>query len=372
MTKRFRILALEPYLGGSHQAFLNGWSEHSRHTWTILGLPPYKWKWRMRHAAITFPASVAQKQAQGQSWDLIFCSDMLDLASFKALAPAPVNQLPSIIYFHENQLTYPLSRHDRRDYHFGLTNMTSALAADQVWFNSTFHKETFLCALEKMLKKMPDHQPWDVVSRIEQKSSVKPQGVTRTDLVDLRPKGPMNLLWAARWEYDKDPETFFCALEVLQKRSVDFKINVIGERFRECPNIFQEARIRFSHRIDAWGYQETRTHYQQVLSQSHIIVSTAIHEFFGIGIVEAALAGVYPLLPKRLSYPEIFDSEKHPHYFYDGSAQNLADRLEELSRALAHGKLWPNGADEGARDLLKYRWDKLAPELDVAVCMTNL
>ncbi|MCK4372451.1 MAG: DUF3524 domain-containing protein, partial [candidate division Zixibacteria bacterium] len=34
-----KILALEPYYGGSHKAFLDGWSSRSRHEWTILKLP---------------------------------------------------------------------------------------------------------------------------------------------------------------------------------------------------------------------------------------------------------------------------------------------------------------------------------------------
>ena len=55
-----KILALEPYHGGSHKAFISGWSSNSRHEWTVLGLPAYKWKWRMRHAAITFADQVAQ------------------------------------------------------------------------------------------------------------------------------------------------------------------------------------------------------------------------------------------------------------------------------------------------------------------------
>ncbi|UCC45787.1 MAG: DUF3524 domain-containing protein, partial [Candidatus Zixiibacteriota bacterium] len=44
-----QILAVDPYYGGSHKAFLEGWSEVSRHQWRILSLPARKWKWRMRH-----------------------------------------------------------------------------------------------------------------------------------------------------------------------------------------------------------------------------------------------------------------------------------------------------------------------------------
>ena len=34
-----KVLALEPYYGGSHKAFLDGWQKHSRHEFTVLGLP---------------------------------------------------------------------------------------------------------------------------------------------------------------------------------------------------------------------------------------------------------------------------------------------------------------------------------------------
>ncbi|MFT5525333.1 MAG: hypothetical protein ACI9HK_003301, partial [Pirellulaceae bacterium] len=75
-----KILALEPYNGGSHRAFLEGWRSHSCHDWTIIGLAPNWWKWRMRHAPITLAAEVRRELAAGQRWDVIVCSDMLNLA----------------------------------------------------------------------------------------------------------------------------------------------------------------------------------------------------------------------------------------------------------------------------------------------------
>ncbi|MEJ2705778.1 MAG: DUF3524 domain-containing protein [Sedimentisphaerales bacterium] len=132
-----RILALEPYYGGSHKAFLDGWTAISKHEWTLLHLPPYKWKWRMRHSAVTFADQVRRLASEGQSWDVIFCSDILNLAEFLGLAPRAVQALPAILYFHENQLTYPVRFESERDYQFAVTNMTSALAAASVWFSET-------------------------------------------------------------------------------------------------------------------------------------------------------------------------------------------------------------------------------------------
>ena len=55
-----KVLCLNPYHGGSHQAFLAGWQAHSRHQFEVWTLPPYKGKWRMRHAAVTFAHRLRQ------------------------------------------------------------------------------------------------------------------------------------------------------------------------------------------------------------------------------------------------------------------------------------------------------------------------
>jgi hypothetical protein len=48
---------------------------------------------------------------------------------FRGLACRDIRELPALIYFHENQLTYPVRVESERDYQFAMTNMTSALAA---------------------------------------------------------------------------------------------------------------------------------------------------------------------------------------------------------------------------------------------------
>ncbi|TKJ32517.1 MAG: glycosyl transferase family 1 [Planctomycetes bacterium B3_Pla] len=339
-----RILALEPYYDGSHKAFIDGLSKVSRHDWMLLTLPAHKWKWRMRHSAITFAAQTAELEKVNSSWDLLFCSDMLNLAEFAALAPVGIARLPKVIYFHENQLTYPVRVENERDYQFAMTNLTSALAADAVWFNSQFHIDSFLDALAKFLKSMPDHQPLETVGKIQAKSSVYPPGIGDFSTRQARKPGTMRILWAARWEHDKNPEDFFEAIGILRARNVPFRISVIGQSFRDRPAVFEKARHDFQDHIDLWGYQRSREDYEHALCEADVVVSTANHEFFGIGVLEAVAAGAYPFVPNRLSYPEILGLghiRGAEQFFYDGTASDLADKLSQLAARIETGPLWP-------------------------------
>jgi len=365
-----QILALEPYYGGSHHAFLNGWSRASRHDWTILSLPPYKWKWRMRHAAVTFADEVRDRAQQGQRWNALFCSDMLNLAEFRGLVGNALGALPTVCYFHENQLTYPVRFEHERDYQFAMTNMTSALAADAVWFNSAFHRDSFLAALEGFLKRMPDHQPTDAIDDIRLKTHIHPPGISPWPERAERQPGPLHILWAARWEHDKNPEDFFEALRLLQSRGIAFRLSVIGEQFRESPEVFARARHEFADHIDRWGYQEHRADYVAALSGSDVFVSTANHEFFGLSAIEATLAGAYPLLPRRLAYPEIFDGpggDAPAPFFYDGTPLGLAEKLTEAARTLAQGISLYERTDKLREQLRRFEWPALAPRLDDAI-----
>ncbi len=365
-----QILALEPYYGGSHQAFLEQWSSVSKHEWTILQLPAYKWKWRMRHSAVTFADAVAERVAQGQRWDRLWCSDMLNLAEFRGLAPQAVRDLPTVIYFHENQLTYPVRFESERDYQFAVTNMTGALAADVVWFNSSFHRDSFLEALDAFLKRMPDYQPKDVGERIRRKTHIHPPGVHRMPRRGARSPGPLRILWAARWEHDKNPGDFFAALRFLAARDVAFRVSAIGEQFRQSPEVFVQARREFADHIDRWGYQEGKAQYEAALCNADVFVSTARHEFFGLSAVEAVLAGAYPLLPQRLAYPEIFgldEDEGVRPFFYDGPPRVLAERLAELAPRATQGLSLYEEAEPLRRRLSRFEWPDLAAVLDQAI-----
>ena len=360
-ARPLNILALEPYYGGSHRAFLDGWRRHSRHRWTVLTLPARKWTWRMRTAADAFALQAGDLLGDAPAWDVIWCSGMLDLATFRGLAPAPAAHLPAVVIFHENQLTYPHQDEARRDYTYGLINIHTAMASSRAWFSSRFHLDAFLRAAEALLRRVPDHDPEPSLARIRDRADLQAPGIELPAAPVRRAPGPLRIVWAARWEHDKNPETLFEALHLLAERGTDFTVDVLGEQFRDAPPVFAEARPRLGNRVRRWGYVD-RQEYETALGEADVFVSTAHHEFFGLSAVEAAAAGAGPLLPRRLAYPEVFQADRHPAFFYDGSARDLAERLSRMATELTAER--PRPAVDLAR---RFAWPQRAAAMDRAL-----
>ncbi|MDW8212198.1 MAG: DUF3524 domain-containing protein [Roseiflexaceae bacterium] len=359
------ILWLDAFHGGSHAAVSQGFARHSQHHVTLLTLSPAGgWRWRMRGAAITFAREVRRRTLPPV--DLIVATDMLDLATFLGLTRDLLGKSAVALYMHENQLTYPLPPGRTRDLAFPWINYTSALAADAIFFNSAFHHESFFAALPGLPGRYHDYQELDLIDTLAARSHVLPPGIdlARLDLAAPPPRAsagePPVLLWNSRWEYDKGPETFFAALTDLRRRRVDFRLIVIGEHIDPQHPTFVAAREEFADCTLAWGYAPDLEAYRRLLHQADIVVSTAIQEFFGIAVVEAIFCGCVPVLPRRLSYPELIPSHLHSLCLYDDDSQ-LVDRLSETIAAL------PSLKKIDFRSIAaQYDWSQMAARYDSA------
>ncbi|RKZ30741.1 DUF3524 domain-containing protein [bacterium] len=319
-----RILIVEPYYGTSHRSLIEGLINRLPFETELLTLSPRKWKWRMRGGAWI----LGETAKSIQPCDVIFVSDFLDLPAFLALGPKWLRDAFKIVYFHENQLSYPARNEDERDIHFALTNVETALTADRLIFNSLFHLEEFTGAIEGLVKKFPDYRPEGIAEKIYAKSCVIPVPLDLSEFLDWKPKrGPLSVLWNCRWEYDKAPERFFKALFNLSNSNLNFRLAVAGESFQDYPEIFDEAKDKLADKITSWGFLETRENYLELLAGCDVVVSTAIHEFFGIAIAEAVAAGCFPLVPNRLAYPE-----RYPKMFLYNSDDDLEKRLGDMMK----------------------------------------
>jgi len=354
---------IEPYYTGSHQAWADGFQAHSNHVVRLLSLPGRFWKWRMQGGAVTL-AGLAQ--ATGERPDLILASDMLNLPTFLTLSRDLI-RVPVALYFHENQLTYPLQAGEKRDLHYGFINFVSALRADALLFNSAYHLEAFLDELPRLLKHFPDYNELWTVDALRAKAQVLSLGLDLRRFDAHRPsdqagQGPRGgrplILWNHRWEYDKDPETFFRAIYTLASEGVDFGLVLLGESFRRQPAEFLEARQRLPGRIVHFGYAEDTATYSRLLWQADVVVSTALHEFFGAAIVEACYCGCTPILPRRLSYPELIPPAYHDACLYD----DLNGLLARLRHALLH--IEETRAFSLQPDMARFDWRQMAPRYD--------
>lgn len=312
MSGRLRILALEPYYGGSHRAVLDGLVQHIDAEWTLLTLPARKWKWRMRGAAMTMAEQALDlASGSGRGFDLVFASTFLNLAEWKGLAGPRLAGVPAVVYFHENQLLYPNRHTAEWDLQFPLTNITSALSADLCVFNTGYNRDGFVAEIPGFIKGFPDHHPRGLAERIAAKSVVLAPPFDPAAFDDVRPVRGVRprIIWPHRWEHDKDPETFFSAVSELAGEGLDFEVAVAGQSFRETRDTMRAAASALGDRLVHCEEPTSRYDYARLLASADVAVSTADNEFFGLAMIEACYAGCMPLVPDRLAYPELYAPE---------------------------------------------------------------
>ena len=151
-----RILLLEPFYGGSHKQLVDVLeSLLTSDRYDLFTMSCKKWHWRARAAALHFSQAVPPREEGDYS--LIFCSSVLSLAELLGLRP-DLARCRTIVYFHENQLAYPVRAVKERDFQFGYNQITTALAADRVVFNSRYNMDSFLANIGKFMRLQPDHR----------------------------------------------------------------------------------------------------------------------------------------------------------------------------------------------------------------------
>lgn len=335
-----QVTLIEPYYGGSHRAWADGFMQHSTHHIELLTLPAQFWKWRMQGGAVTMARMFLQQNVQP---DAIIASDMMDLSLFRSLLRHQLTNIPIALYFHENQLTYPQNERQNHGWQYGFINYASAMSADHIFFNSAFHLEAFFEELPRMLKHFPDHNELATISELRKRASVLPlaMDLKRLDTFYVKkdPDLPPLILWNHRWEPDKNPQDFLNALKILKDDGVHFRLALAGENFRQKPAEFEEIQKLFGEDLIQYGYINDFEEYARLLWQTDYIVSTAYQDFFGISVAEAIYCGSIPILANRLNYPYLIPQEFHPDcLFEDGKLAgllkyHLTGRVQPLSTA---------------------------------------
>ena len=362
MTHRpLRVALVEPYLGGSHRAWAEGFERHSRHDIEVFGLPAIHWKWRMQGAHISLASQIRQAVTERGAFDVLLATSMTNVPALLGQARHELTHARAVLYMHENQLTFPLSPNDEPDLTYAMLNWTSMAAADLVVFNSRFHRDAWFDELPRFLGRFPDHRHTSLIEAVRGRSVVRPVGADLQALLAIpREVGQRPLvLWNQRWEYDKGPVEFAAAISEIVDDGMDFDVAVAGHRPNEAPPELAALASALGDRLVHNGYASPAG-YRSLLRRSNIVVSTAQHEFFGVAVSEAVAAGAFPVLPNRLVYPERIPAEHHATCLYDDGGL-----VEKLRWALMHPDETRAIATALAPTMMECDWSTQAPLLDL-------
>lgn len=322
-NKHKTIWLLSAYRSDSHALWAD-WliNTFTQYDWHKLELPGRHFRWRIRGNPLSWLYDLPETQP-----DLILATSMVDLATIKGLHPRLAN-IPSIYYFHENQFSYPVSKHQLDSVEPKMVQLYGAIAAKQLLFNSAYNRDSFLEGVEHLLNKLPDQIPKGIVDSLRVKSDllpvvIKPVKQNETKVNNL-------ILWNHRWEYDKAPHVFYDALCRLDTQEVDFKLALLGRRAKVKPAALLSIKQDFADKILVNG-NVSQEDYLKYLAKSSIVVSTAIHEFQGLSMLEATSAGAVPLVPDDLCYREQYSSA---YRYPAGDSKALADILQKWLKQL--------------------------------------
>lgn len=331
-----RILLLSAYDADSHKY----WRQHlvtnlSEYDWTQLVLPGRYFNWRIRGNSLQWALQEGATLKAG--YDLIIATSMVDLSALKGFVPE-LAQVPTLVYFHENQFAYPEGDKGASFLEPKMVNLYTAFCADKLLFNSDYNRQSFLTGVAQLAKQLPEKLP-GLVEHLTAKAQVLPVPIALqnppVDACRLAQKVPQ-LVWNHRWEYDKGPDLLLACMAELKQRQIKVQLHLLGQQFRRIPEALVSLQEQYGDTLGQVGYLESRAEYETLLTQVDYVVSTAEHEFQGLAVGEAIQYGCLPLLPDRLSYPALVGID---NCFASGGASPLpiAQQAKEFANQLS---LW--------------------------------
>ena len=167
-----RILLLSAYDAASHQYWRQQlYVMFAQCHWTTLSLPARYFAWRVRGNSLSWAFN--HRRELTDNHDLVIATSLCDLASLRGFVPE-LARIPTLLYFHENQLAYPDSGQQHASVEPAMVNLYSALCADRLAFNSEWNRRSFLSGIEALLRKLPDAVPAGLPALLHAKSTVLP------------------------------------------------------------------------------------------------------------------------------------------------------------------------------------------------------
>jgi hypothetical protein len=316
MSSQLDILALEPFYGGVRRAMLETVMRCSRHRWTLLKLPPRRMERRLTAAAHWFAEQLSRHWAG--KVDLLFTSEALNLADLIRLLPY-LDDKPSVVYFHSNQLPDPDGGENQAANE--LVNLNTAQAAMELWFNSEFHINLFAYRAAAIVERHAELSSRNPVPEMLAKSRVMfpPFDLHLASAIQMSSpvqREPRTIFVNTR---DANMELLNLGLTTLSLRGERFKLLTVGP-LEKLSGSFARAPIDEND-----DYGQTAA-----LLRADVFLSTQRWAPVDIHAVRALTAGCWPILPEDGVYPEIIPKKLRKTCLYDGTADSLASRVQDV------------------------------------------
>nr|KAF6495117.1 glycosyltransferase like domain containing 1 [Rousettus aegyptiacus] len=326
------ILIIEAFYGGSHKQLVDLLQEDLENC-VLYTLPAKKWHWRARTSALYF----SQNIPISEHYRILFASSVLNLTELAALRP-DLGKLKKILYFHENQLVYPVKKCQERDFQYGYNQILSCLVADVVVFNSVFNMESFLTSIGKFMKLIPDHRPKDLESIIRPKCQVIYFPIKFPDVSRFMPKHKTTHLQKMLGLKGNGSTTPSMALPFQQEQgSSENLLKIFDSESEPCDAAQQEnlgsSLMQESYFKTCSSSNNSNSHHGKNKENPCDILKGVddprrpLHIVWPHRWLEAVYCGCYPLCPKDLVYPEIFPAE----YLYS-TPEQLSKRLQNFCK----------------------------------------
>ena len=347
---------VNPWHRGSHQRWAEGYAEASAHAVRLIALGGEAWRWRLQSGAVPLAEAMAGAWASAGVPDAMIVSGMVDTSTLLGLLRPP-RSTRVVVFQHESQVARPRpDQPEARD--AVLAQWRGWMAADQVWFATEWHRSVALEALVRFADAQPGSEVSATLPSIEARSRVVPVGIDLQPMRDASPAGsePPLVLWSHRWEPDKDPAAFVAAIDRLVQSDVEFRLALAGEHGDGGAPEYDQLLARHGDRVVAAGPLDAAA-YAETVRRADVVVSTAVHEFFGVAMVEAMAAGAVPVLPDRLSYPEVLGAWAELAYPDRSFGSALAAVLADLDGARRR-------ASGLADSMQRFDWSVVGPEMD--------
>lgn len=181
---------------------------------------------------------------------------------------------------------FPVRDIKERDCQYGLNQIMTALAADELLFNSNFNRTSFLENIIPVLNIQSDLKLKHIREKIEPKCQVLYFPISFQRMPQQRPDcnaDSLHLIWPHRWEHDKNPQLLMEVVMELHKRQVDFRVSILGESFNAIPDCFDNIQAKLGDKLVNFGYLSIQDYFKTLVT-GDIVISTAGHEFYGVSM----------------------------------------------------------------------------------------